>query len=97
MAVPDRAVSTLAGVSSVYIRQGRQDTQQAVTLGVRQANLWETSTLEGRRDARGQQVERAGHGVSIESTRIASVVVGRAPRRRQERQGGGKGKRAGGS
>lgn len=41
MAVPDDAVSTLAGVSSVYVINDGKVTQQQVKLGVRQGNLWE--------------------------------------------------------
>jgi len=41
LAVPDTAVSTLAGVSSVYVIRNNKVTQQQVTLGVRQGNLWE--------------------------------------------------------
>jgi hypothetical protein len=41
LAVPDSAVSTLAGVSSVYVVKDNRITQQTVSLGVRQGNLWE--------------------------------------------------------
>ncbi len=41
LAVPDTAVSTLAGVSSVYVVKDGKIVQQSVTLGVRQGNLWE--------------------------------------------------------
>jgi RND family efflux transporter MFP subunit len=41
LAVPDTAVSTLAGVSSVYVIRKEKVTQQTVTLGVRQGDLWE--------------------------------------------------------
>lgn len=41
MAVPDSAVSTLAGVSSVYVVTDGKITQTQISLGVRQGNLWE--------------------------------------------------------
>ncbi|HEY6947862.1 MAG TPA: efflux RND transporter periplasmic adaptor subunit, partial [Gemmatimonadales bacterium] len=41
LAVPDTAVSTLAGVSSVYVVRNNKIVQQQVTLGVRQGDLWE--------------------------------------------------------
>ncbi len=41
LAVPDTAVSTLAGVSSVYVINKGRITQTQVTLGVRQGALWE--------------------------------------------------------
>jgi len=41
LAVPDSAVSTLAGVSSVYVIKDNKVTQTQVGLGVRQGNLWE--------------------------------------------------------
>ena len=41
MAVPDSAVSTLAGVSSVYVVKDGKITQTQISLGVRQGNLWE--------------------------------------------------------
>lgn len=40
-AVPDAAVSTLAGVSSVYVIKEGKVTQTPVTLGIRQGNIWE--------------------------------------------------------
>lgn len=41
LAVPDAAVSTLAGVSSVYVIKDGKVTQTQVQLGVRQGKLWE--------------------------------------------------------
>ena len=58
LAVPDAAVSTLAGVSSVYVVQDGKIAQQTVTLGVRQDNLWEVvDGLKGTRDAGGEPSE----------------------------------------
>ncbi len=48
MAVPDAAVSVLAGVPSVYVVKDGTITQASVTLGVRQGELWEvTEGLKG--------------------------------------------------
>jgi HlyD family secretion protein len=48
LAVPDAAVSTLAGVSSVYIIKNGKVTQSPIGLGVRQGDLWEVTTgLDG--------------------------------------------------
>ena len=48
MAVPDAAVSVLAGVRVGVRHQGRRRTQQEVSLGVRQGDLWEvTEGLKG--------------------------------------------------
>ena len=44
--MPDDAVSTLAGVSSVYVIEDGKIAQQTVTLGARQDNL-----VGGRRAA----------------------------------------------
>jgi RND family efflux transporter MFP subunit len=41
LAVPDGAVSTLAGVSSVFVVEKGRIRQGTVTLGARQGNLWE--------------------------------------------------------
>jgi RND family efflux transporter MFP subunit len=48
LAVPDPAVSVLAGVASVYVVKDGSVTQQEVELGVRQGDLWEiTKGLTG--------------------------------------------------
>ena len=53
MAVPEDAISTLAGVSTVYVIEDGKARQQQVTLGARQDKLVEiTERAEGRRDAR---------------------------------------------
>ena len=41
MAAPDDAVSTLSGVSTVYVVEGGKARQQVVTLGVHQGKSWE--------------------------------------------------------
>ena len=48
LAVPDAAVSVLAGVASVYAIKDGAATQQEIVLGVRQGDLWEvTEGLKG--------------------------------------------------
>lgn len=44
MAVPDAAVSVLAGVASVYVIKDGAATQQEVDLGIRQGDVWEITT-----------------------------------------------------
>ena len=48
MAVPEDAVSTLAGVSNVYVIENGEARQQTVTWVLRWADLFETRRTEGR-------------------------------------------------
>jgi membrane fusion protein, multidrug efflux system len=67
MAVPDSAISTLAGVSSVYIVKDGKITQQAVTLGVRQGDQWEIiEGLKGNETLAASRLNELATGVSIE-------------------------------
>ena len=91
LAVPDAAVSTLAGVSSVYVVQDGKIAQQSITLGVRQSDLWEVvDGLKGTRDAGDQPAQRAGD-------RASAVTTGgggrRAPAAGGGRRGNGGGRR----
>ena len=62
LAVPEDAISTLAGVSTVYVIENGKARQQQVTLGARQDKLVEVDDRpEGRRDARHDQPEPARH------------------------------------
>jgi multidrug efflux pump subunit AcrA (membrane-fusion protein) len=66
LAVPDAAVSTLAGVSSVYVVQDGKITQQTVTLGVRQDNLWEVvDGLKGNEILAASHLNELATGVSV--------------------------------
>lgn len=66
LAVPDAAVSTLAGVSSVYIVQDGKIAQQTVTLGVRQDNLWEiVDGLKGNETLAASRLNELATGVSV--------------------------------
>jgi RND family efflux transporter MFP subunit len=44
MAVPDAAVSTMAGVATVFIVDGGKVRREPVTLGVRQGDVWEVAS-----------------------------------------------------
>jgi RND family efflux transporter MFP subunit len=66
LAVPDAAVSTLAGVSSVYVVQDGKISQQTVTLGVRQDNLWEVvDGLKGNETLAASRLNELATGVSV--------------------------------
>ena len=92
LAVPDSAVSTLAGVSSVYIVNDGKITQQSVTLGVRQGDLWELlSGLKGNEVLAASRLNELATGVSVELD--AEAAEGGAPG--GARRGGG-GRRNGG-
>ena len=66
LAVPDAAVSTLAGVSSVYVVQDGKIAQQTVTLGVRQDNLWEVvDGLKGNETLAASRLNELATGVSV--------------------------------
>jgi len=66
MAVPDAAMSVLAGVSSVYIVKDGKITQQSVSMGVRQGNLWEvTAGLKGDEVLASSRLNELASGVSV--------------------------------
>jgi RND family efflux transporter MFP subunit len=66
LAVPDAAVSVLAGVSSVYVIKDNTITQQSVTLGVRQGDLWEVSNgLEGTELLAASRLNELASGVTV--------------------------------
>jgi RND family efflux transporter MFP subunit len=66
LAVPDTAVSTLAGVSSVYVIRNNKITQQQVTLGVRQGDLWEVvDGLKGDETLANSRLNELATGVTV--------------------------------
>jgi len=66
MAVPDAAVSVLAGVPSVYVITKGTITQTSVTLGVRQGDLWEvTEGLKGDEMLATSRLNELATGVSV--------------------------------
>ena len=66
-AVPDSAVSTFAGVSSVYVIKDGKITQQNVELGVRQGNVWEIlGGLKGDETLAASRLNELATGVRVE-------------------------------
>ena len=66
LAVPDAAVSTLAGVSSVYVIADGVVTQTQVTLGVRQGDLWEiTEGLTGAETLASSRLNELATGTRV--------------------------------
>jgi membrane fusion protein (multidrug efflux system) len=89
LAVPDAAVSTLAGVSSVYVVQEGKIAQQSVTLGVRQGNLWEVvDGLKGNETLAASRLNELATGVSVTTGATGQGSGG-------GRRGGGNGGRRG--
>ena len=99
LAVPEDAVSTLAGVSTVYVIESGKARQQQIALGARQNKLIEvTSGLKGDEmlaTANLNQLATGRHGdESGEPGRAggegggAVVIVPRWTRRRSSRSGG---------
>ncbi len=78
MAVPDAAVSVLAGVSSVYVIADGKITQQSVTLGVRQGDLWEVSEgLKGDELLAASRLNELATGVSVREQQAGDGDGGR--------------------
>jgi multidrug resistance efflux pump len=66
LAAPDAAVSTLAGVSTVYVIEGNKARQQQVTLGVRQGPLVEITTgLKGHETLATTNLSQLATGVAV--------------------------------
>ena len=93
LAVPDAAVSTLAGVSSVYVVQDGKIAQKTVTLGVRQGNLWEVvDGLKGNETLAASRLNELATGVSVT---IGAEGGGAEAAARAGDGGGGRGGRRG--
>jgi RND family efflux transporter MFP subunit len=97
LAVPDSAVSTLAGVSSVYVIRNNRVTQQQVTLGVRQGSLWEVvDGLKGDETLASTRLNELATGMSVRTGAGGGEGSGRsggrsgARRGQGDRQGGGR-------
>jgi membrane fusion protein, multidrug efflux system len=96
IAVPDSAVSTLAGVSSVYIIRDGKIAQQSVTLGVRQGNLWEVvDGLKGNETLAASRLNELATGVSVEVDRGDGGGRRDGSGRRGQGGGGRRGQRGG--
>ncbi len=89
LAVPDTAVSTLAGVSSVYVIRNGRITQQQVTLGVRQGPLWEiVEGLKGDETLANNRLNELATGMSVQ---VGTGEEGGGRRGPGGRQGGSQG------
>jgi RND family efflux transporter MFP subunit len=98
MAVPDNAVSTLAGVSSVYIVREGKITQQPVTLGVRQGDLWEiVEGLKGNETLAASRLNELASGVSVEPDTGSPDGGGKRGGGKKGGGGGKRGQKGGGS
>jgi RND family efflux transporter MFP subunit len=68
LAVPEDAISTLAGVSTVYVLEGGKARQQQVSLGARQDKLVEiTSGLNGEETLATTNLSQLATGVTVRS------------------------------
>ena len=80
MAVPDAAVSILAGVNSVYVVKDGKITQQSITLGVRQGDLWEVSDgLKGDEVLATSRLNELATGVSVRAIEPGASESGPTP------------------
>lgn len=92
LAVPDAAVSTLAGVSSVYVINDGKVTQTPVGLGVRQGNMWEiVSGLDGSETLATSRLNELATGTRVGKDTGEGAGGGGAGRGRGGRRGGGQG------
>jgi membrane fusion protein, multidrug efflux system len=102
LAVPDTAVSTLAGVSSVYVIKGGKVTQTNVTLGVRQGDLWEiVEGLKGDEVLANNRLNELATGINVRAGGDEGAAGGRGNRGGRRGQGaqgapGGEGGQPGG-
>ncbi len=91
-AVPETTVSTLAGVSSVYVVRDGKITQQPITLGVRQGDLWEVvEGLKGDETLAASRLNELANGVSVTAASGEGGVKPAGGGRRGGRRGRGDG------
>ena len=97
LAVPDSAVSTFAGVSSVYVIKDGKITQQNVDLGVRQGDLWEVlNGLKGNETLASNRLNELATGVRVTVDNSAPDSGRKGGGRGQGGRGQGGGGRRGG-
>ncbi|MGE5358286.1 MAG: efflux RND transporter periplasmic adaptor subunit [Bacteroidales bacterium] len=97
LAVPETAVSTLAGVSSVYVIKNGRITQQAVDLGVKQGNVWEVvNGLTGDETLANNRLNELATGVSVRAATANDEAAPAGGRRGGGRRGMGRGDGSGG-
>jgi HlyD family secretion protein len=76
LAAPEDAISTLAGVSTVYVIEGGKARQQQVTLGAREGKLVEiTSGLKGDETLATTNLNQLATGVTIRVGRIGDEAA----------------------
>jgi RND family efflux transporter MFP subunit len=104
MAVPDTAISTLAGVSSVYVIVNNKVKQSSVTLGVRQGELWEiVDGLKGDEVLANNRLNELATGMTVRigsgdeggGGRSGGAAGGRSGGRGGGQRGGGAGRSGG--
>ncbi len=94
LATLDDTVSTLAGVSTVYVLDGGKVRQQQVTLGERQGNVVEIlGGLKGDETLASSNLNQLATGTSV---RVAGANGEAAPATTGGSGGGGGGRRSGG-
>jgi len=100
LAVPDAAVSSLAGVSTVYVIEDGKARQQQVGLGVRQGELVEiTSGLKGEETLASSNLNQLATGVAVRvghDEEGGSAAQGAADGGAQGSRGSGGGRRGAG-
>src|SRR5262245_51104066 len=98
LSVPDSAVSTFAGVSSVYIIKEGRITQQNVSLGVRQGNLWEVlAGLKGDETLANSRLNELATGTRVEVDNAPPDAGGKKGGGKRGQGGGGRGQGGAGS
>jgi RND family efflux transporter MFP subunit len=91
IAAPDDAISTLAGVSTVFVIEGTRARAQQVTLGARQDKLVEiTSGLKGDEKLATSNLSQLATGVTVQVGSPAKEVADDGEGRGAGRSGGGR-------
>ena len=91
--MPEDAISTLAGVSTVYVVDNGKARQQQITLGARQNKLAEvTAGLKGDEMLATTNLSQLATGVSVQTGRAGADPAGESGRGARS---GGRGNRGG--
>ena len=94
IAVPEDSISTLAGVSTVYVIEGTKARAQQVTLGARQDKLVEiTSGLKGDEMLATSNLSQLATGVNVQVGSPANEIADDGEGRGAGRSGGRRGVR----
>jgi multidrug resistance efflux pump len=98
LAAPDAAISTLAGVSTVYVIENAKARQQQVTLGARQGELVEiVNGLKGDETLASSNLSQLATGVSVREGHAGDEGGGDAGEGGAARGGGRGGRRGSGA